>query len=273
MKLGLCLNVDTSKDQPLNIEILRKIRSLGYSFVELPLVTLTALSDEQLDNMVAVLEEEKLPCEVCNILLPGTIRLTGTEVSEEAIRTYLQDAFRVVRRINVPVVVFGSSGARNVPEGFGHDAAFDQLVNFLLIADEYAKEAGCTIAIEPLNKLESNIVQTIAEGHRLVKAVDRENVKLLVDYYHFGRENDSYDDLAEAFDSIVHVHLANVEKRSFPITLDEGYQRFLNLLVDRGYTGRYSIETSGKPEEDDYRLAYEALQQGLEQATLTGETA
>ena len=95
------------------------------------------------------------------------------------------------------MIVFGSSGAKNVPDGFSYDQAWEQIVQAMQIAAPIAAEHGITIVIEPLNKKEANIVLTGAEGLKLAREIDRPSVQLLIDYYHMALEGESPDILLE----------------------------------------------------------------------------
>jgi D-psicose/D-tagatose/L-ribulose 3-epimerase len=67
-------------------------------------------------------------------------------------------------------------------------------VQRLRLVDEKIGDRDIRIAIEPfiepLYELESNIVITAQEGLKLVREVDRENIRLLIDYYHLCLEKE-----------------------------------------------------------------------------------
>lgn len=54
---------------------------------------------------------------------------------------------------------------------------------------EYARDHGITVAVEPLNRFESYLFNTVAEAVRYVKEIDLDNVGLLVDTMHSNIEN------------------------------------------------------------------------------------
>ena len=96
------------------------------------------------------------------------------------------------------MIVFGSSAAKNVPEGFPYDRAWEQIVQAMRIAAPIAAQHGITIVIEPLNQKEANIVLTGAEGLKLGPRDRPASVQLQIDYYHMALENESPDILLEA---------------------------------------------------------------------------
>ena len=94
------------------------------------------------------------------------------------------------------IIVFGSGGARHVPEGFSRKRAHDQILEFLEAAANYARRHGLVIAIEPLNRSETNMINSIAEAVQFADELMQPEIQVLVDFYHQMLE-------AEAFDEIV----------------------------------------------------------------------
>ena len=107
--------------------------------------------------------------------------------------------------------------------------------------------------------MESNIINTAAEGLQLVKAVDRENIKLLIDYYHLVMEKENPEIILDAGSYIKHIHFANPAGRVYPIEAEDGYIRFMDLLKGVGYEGRISVEAYTKDFCHDAKRSVEIL--------------
>jgi D-psicose/D-tagatose/L-ribulose 3-epimerase len=260
MRYGCCVNVAATRpgdDGKSDIEHLAKA---GYDYIELPLAEVAALSEEEYRLLVEQVESSGVRCEACNIFFPRTIRLTGENVDRRKMAEYVQLALARAVRLGVQTVVFGSAGARNVPEGFPHERAKEQLVEALRIIDPYAGTHSITIAIEPLNRGESNIINSVQEGLELAKQVDRPWIKLLADYYHMALENESPEILVHAGDYIRHVHLSSHD-RFFPLQGEAGYGPFFTRLRDINYDGRVSIEARTSDFRTDASRALIVLRQ------------
>ena len=149
-------------------------------------------------------------------------------------------------------MVWGSASSRNVPEGFSRDQAWRQMASFLKLAGEIAQKRNIVIAIEPLRKQESNIVNTGAEAYRLLRQVDHPNVKMIIDYYHMQQEREDPRILETAREAIVHLHFANPTGRVWPKdpAEDPGYAPFFELVKKTGFRGGLSIEGKGTFEQD-----------------------
>jgi sugar phosphate isomerase/epimerase len=140
------------------------------------------------------------------------------------------------------VVVFGSSGARNVPAGFPMDEAWSQLRRLLVELGPIAGEHGITIVIEHLNRGESNILNSIADGWRMAQEVAHPRIRVLADAYHVRQENEDPAILAQVTPPVAHVHVAERAERIFPTGDDAALAAFFRQLRATGYAQRVSIE-------------------------------
>jgi D-psicose/D-tagatose/L-ribulose 3-epimerase len=108
------------------------------------------------------------------------------------------------------------------------------------------------IAIEPLNRSESNIINTGAEALQLVQQVSHSNVKMIIDYYHMRVENEDPEILVRAAGQVVHLHFANPKGRRWPKLSDDDpeYARFFRILKQIDYRRGISIEGRGTFDAD-----------------------
>jgi sugar phosphate isomerase/epimerase len=193
-----------------------------------------------------------MPAPVANLFVPASIKLTGPQIDREQQMSYVKKAFARVSRLGVQLIVFGSGGARQVPDGFSKQEAFQQLVEFCKRIAPEAKARNITIAIEPLRRQECNIINTAAEGLELVKAANHPNIQLMIDFYHLAIEKEDPAIIIKAKDHLRHLHMANPEGRVFPLKWEEyNYGPFFEHLRKVGYDKRISIEarTTDFPKE------------------------
>jgi sugar phosphate isomerase/epimerase len=261
MRIGYCTNLIATQTDGTGGEWIEKGQESGFDYVELPLAQIVNLDDREFSSLKERVDLSRLKCEACNNFFPAGIRLTGNAVDYGKIEEYLDKALERAAQLEVKVIVFGSPKSKNVPEGYPRDKAWSQLVELLKTIDPLVRAKGITIVIEPLCKLESNIINTVAEGLQLFRAVDRENIKLLVDYYHLVVEREDPEILLGAGRSIKHVHFANPAGRLYPVEAEDGYIRFMNLLKRIGYEDRVSVEAYTKDFSHDAKRSVEILRQ------------
>lgn len=242
LRFGCCGSMIAPASDPVGIAIVQDLAAFGYDYIELSLRDLDALPSPTLTAHFARLERSGLACEVCNNFFPPEIPLTGPAADLPAALRYAEHALATAARVGASVVIFGSSGARNVPAGFPFDQAWVQLRTLLTTLAPIAARHRITIAIEHLNRGESNILNTVAETSRLAQEVAHPHVRLLIDAYHLLVENESLTILAQVAPAIAHVHVAQGTDRLFPTGRDTALADFFSALRATGYTQRCSVE-------------------------------
>jgi len=264
MKFGFCTGVENAPT----------IARLGYDYIEFTVVG--ALKPQEndsshLDSLNQSLNEAGLRAEAFNVLLPGNLRVTGPTVDPAAQKAYLETAFQRAAALGGKVVVFGSGGARSVPEGYDREKAWEEIRAFLSIAADAASANGICLVIEPLNHKECNILNSVAEAVEMAKQVNRpEAVAVLSDLYHVTVDEQSFEETAEAakLGLLRHVHVACTVERRVPIEEDlDVLIRYFSAFKKYGYEGRISIEAGAKDFEADAKRGLELMLQAWEKAS------
>ena len=177
-----------------------------------------------------------------NVFLSGSIKVVGADADAAQQESYLEEALSRAAALSGSVVVFGSGGSRNIPEGWPLEEARRQTLEFLARAGDAAQKHGLVIAIEPLNRKECNFINSVAEGVSLAAELGHPAVGVLSDLYHVTEEGQSYAETRDALPWLHHVHVAG-EGRRAPVSADHDYLRdFFEVLKSAGYTGRISVE-------------------------------
>jgi D-psicose/D-tagatose/L-ribulose 3-epimerase len=234
VKVGRCADV---------VEHLQETKDAGFDYAEIGVRNFMKLSDADFEAAVAKHHAIGLPTPTANVFLPNDVKVVGPTVDEAGNLAYAEKAFDRMQKLGVQLVVFGSGGARKVPDGFSKDEAFNQLVAYAKKIAPMAQAHGITLAVEPLRSQETNIINTAAEGLKWVKAVNHPNFQLMVDFYHLASEKEDPKILVEARDYIKHFHIANPNGRVFPLAPGEfDYAGFFENLKKMGYHGRISVE-------------------------------
>ena len=223
----------------------------GFDYFEPSAAAIAALSDQGFADFRARVLASRMRCPAFNSLI-RTLHVAGPEGNLEAVSAYLESTLDRCRQLGARIAVWGSASSRNVPEGFSRDKAGQQITTFLRRAGDIAQARNIVIAIEPLRKQESNIINSGAEALRLVHEVKHPNVKMIIDYYHMRVEKEDPEILQTAREHIVHIHFANPDGRRWPKAMSEDpeYGRFFELVKRIGYRGGISIEGQGTLEDD-----------------------
>ncbi len=239
MRIGVC--TDYTK--------LGYIKSLGYDFAEFSLNETSALSEEQMLEAQKEIVIHGIKVEAFNNFCPPSLKLSAN-IDLEAIRAYCERNFERAKRLGGEVIVVGSGGARQVPEGVSQEEAQSNFASALNVIADVAAKYGLKIAIEPLNRYEVNLINTLEDAALMAKKVDREEIGYIVDLYHFYRNGEDFADIAKYGAGLFHTHLARMnEDRGAPAMEDiEDVRKFISALQASGYDGRMSLECTFRPD-------------------------
>lgn len=256
MKFGVCVGTD--------IEKMKYIKELGFDYAESHCQNLVKSSQENIDEMKAA----GLPVLAANCFIG--LKLVGPEKDEAAIKEYLEKLFERASYLGLKYLVFGSSGARRIPDGMTLEEGRAEIVYFLknLVAPLCEKYKTITIAIEPLRPEECNAINTVADGIEIAKQVDSPYVKVLADVAHMYVQNEDLELLRGYAGWVVHAHTSNPApdasldcKRIYPKSGDGFCQAsFVEPLKAIGVE-LCSIEANVLDFESDAKEAYEILKE------------
>ena len=231
MRFGVCAGTDKA-------EILT---AAGYDFIELSVAEdVMGVEDAEWLHARRRLLALPLPPETFNSFV-RTGKIVGPDVDFDGLTRYVQTALARAADIGGKIIVFGSGGARNVPEGFLVETAKRQMGDFLNLCADVSEQTGVVVAIEPLRRAESNIINRVSEGAEWARQIGRSGVRNLGDTYHMEQEGETLTALVKSRDVLAHVHVAD-DKRLAPGTGSYDYVSLFGVLRDAGYDARVSIE-------------------------------
>jgi sugar phosphate isomerase/epimerase len=227
-------------------------REAGFDYVEASVPNLVRPSDpeEAFEETLAAYRAAGLPIESANLFLPRKLRCTGPDaVPQDRIAEYAETVCRRLAAAGVPILVFGSGGARKLPEGWPKEEADGQFVALLSRIGPIAERHGVKIAVEPLARVECNYLNTVDEGAALARASGSPAVGVLADCYHWARNGEGAETILAAKDRLIHAHLDTMPNRKAPGVEPYDFVPFFRALVDAGYDGRVTIEGGLPPPE------------------------
>lgn len=113
-------------------------------------------------------------------------------------------------------------------------------------AADYAGEHGAALAIEPLNRFESDMLNTVEQGLDLCERIDRNNVGLLLDTFHMNIEERSHGDaIRSAGDRLFHFHASENTRRAAGSGSVVPWPEVRDALAGIRYDGAVSVESFG----------------------------
>src|SRR5688572_5055600 len=114
MQFGICTGIENAG----------AVKAAGWDYIEAMAQPLLQgqLPDEQWTGMQQR-ASSPLPISAVNVLVPKALPVTGPHANLAALRQYMDRVTARAQRIGVEIIVFGSGGARHVPDGFDRGRA------------------------------------------------------------------------------------------------------------------------------------------------------
>ena len=241
MKIGVCCNYDRWGI----------VADAGYDYVEGNFSKIAKATDEEFDEMKRALEASGVRMEATNGFFSGDFQLYSKddfETVKKNVREYCELGFARGAALGQKVAVIGSSGARNIREGYTKEEAEEQFCEVLRICGEVGAKYGVAVTVEPLNTKETNFIITFADGLDIVKKTSHPNVLAMIDLYHHAQNGEELSTLDGTEGILVHAHLARADRQT-PVPGDEAeIDPKIAYLKKVGYDGRISLESKHTPD-------------------------
>ena len=252
MKLSIVLSTQPAKFNALAYkghlaENISKIKTLGYDGVELAVRDPDLLKLSELKN---ILQENSLPVPAIGTgQAYGEEKLSFTDPDEKIRR-------RAIERIKSHIKLadhFGAVIIIGLVRGkIGSEIDERQAEQWLIEAlSECASEDKIVkIVIEPINRYETNLINTVESGLNFLDKLKQENVGLLLDTFHMNIEEPSIiDSIIMAKDRLFHFHVAD-SNRWYPGAGHIDFRAIIDTLIKFNYNGFVSAEIMPMPDAD-----------------------
>jgi len=252
MKLSIVLSTQPASFSALAYkghveQNIRKIKELGYDGVEL-----AVREPELLDigEIQSLLKKQ-------NLTVPAIG--TGQAFGEEGLSFTNPDEEirkRAIQRIKSQVKLAEILDAKviiGLVRGCSHKNIEESMTEKWLV--EALKECGSEnrsvkLAIEPINRYETDIINTVKSGLELVEKIDLENVGLLLDTFHMNIEEPSIcKSIKSCKERLFHFHIAD-SNRWYPGAGHIDFREILEILNQEGYSDFISAEIMPLPNPD-----------------------
>jgi sugar phosphate isomerase/epimerase len=246
MKRSIVLSTQPAKFQAATFKgdletNLKYIASLSYEGVELAIRDPRLVNLEDLQHLI---HEQRL-----SVPAIGTGQAWGEEGlsftdPDPTIRCTaierIKSHFPVASRFNALVIIGLIRGI--VKPGVDTARAMGWLVEALTECCNTALPYGVRLALEPINRYETSLISTVAQGLELIELVGASNFGLLLDTFHMNIEEAVIEkSIRQCGDHIFHFHVAD-SNRWYPGAGHLNFRSILSSLSSIGYSGWVSGE-------------------------------
>ncbi|MEF8787866.1 MAG: sugar phosphate isomerase/epimerase family protein [Planctomycetota bacterium] len=243
MRFGITSLLWTSPFTTDDLDLMDRAAEMGFDLFEIGLE-----QPDRVDYAKVAQRADELGLEVaiCGTFGPGRdISSEDAAVRRQGME-YIQECVRAADECGPGMVVgpaYSATGkARMVPDEQRADE-WSRAVDNMQECAEYAEENGVTLALEPLNRYETDMVNTAEQAVDFVEQVDSPAVSVHLDTYHMNIEEKSYREaIATAAPHLSHFH-ASENDRGTPGSGHVNWDEVRNALASAGYDGPMVIES------------------------------
>jgi len=219
------------------------IKALGFDAIEIAVEDPTLIEPKVVKHE---LERTGLRGIVCGVFPPTRdissddplVRQTGFE--------YLKWCIDFAALIGSPIVggpMYSCVGKARILPPEERRAEIERSAENLFKLCEYAAPREVRLAMEPINRFETDMINTVKQGLEMIQLVNHPNLGLHLDTFHMHlEEKDSAAAIRAAGDRVFHVHAAEND-RGIPGSGQVQWQAIAKALKDIGYNGAVVIES------------------------------
>lgn len=159
----------------------------------------------------------------------------------------IKDQLLFARLLDARVIIGLIRG--RLEQGMSVEKGLELLAECLKECADFAKDNKCPVLmIEPINRYETRLLNSLRETRQFVKRLGRKKVRLMADTFHMNIEDaDMEKALRESASLLEHVHLAD-SNRWAPGQGHLDFKAVFSTLDRIGYKGWLSMEILPRPE-------------------------
>lgn len=224
-------------------ELAPRVKSMGFDIFEL------SIEDPNLIDLHAVkdvLDQNQLSGIICGAFGPDRNICSNDPTVRENAKTYIRWLIDAAEKIGSEVVcgpMYSSVGKEHLEEPSARQREWDLAVAGIRDMADYAAPKKVKLAMEPLNRFETDMINVVFQGNQFISEVGRNNVGFHLDTFHMHlEEKNSADAIRSAGERIFHFHACEND-RGVPGTGQVHWEGIVKALKEVKYNGPVVIES------------------------------
>ncbi len=243
LKFGVSTWLWESPFTTQSVALFPKIKAMGYDLVEIPVEDPDLINGREVKK---ALEENGLGVLVCGAFGPTKDFTHEDPAVHKNSFDYIEKCFALCTVLEAGFLagpMYSAVGKARLVSQEQKKIEWDRAVSNLGKVCKSAKNYGLEIALEPLNRFESDLVNTAEDVMRLVRDINEKEAKVLLDGFHMTIEEKNIKEAIKTVgDKLLHVQVSE-NHRGVPGTGLTPWHDFKSGLEDIGYAGAIVIES------------------------------
>jgi D-psicose/D-tagatose/L-ribulose 3-epimerase len=243
MRYGAVTFIWTRPLRTEDVPLVRRVAGLGFDAIEI------AVDDPRLLD-AAALRRELEQAGITASLMPFGTPEHDVASDDEDVRRRGVD--HLTHCVDLAAAAGATLVAGPIQEAVGHlrhldtagrDDEFSRAADGLREVADHAADRGLSLAFEPLNRFEADLVNTVERGLELCEAIGRDNVGLVLDTFHLNIEEKSLGDAIRRVGPRLRAFHASENDRGIAGSGQVDWSEARDALADIGYDGVVSVES------------------------------
>ena len=243
MRFGINSFLFTSPFTTDSVKLFPKFKKWGFDTVELPIEDPSHIDPAKVR---AAADKAGLAIgSICACMGPGR-DFRGTAEEQETAMIYCKALIDQAVVLGCPSIigpVYSVVGKADAVEPAQQKVEWQLVVKNLKELCKYAEAQGVQICVEPLNRFETDFLNTCDQGLKLIKAVGSRALKLHLDTFHMNiEEKNQAASIKKAGKHLAHFHACGTD-RGTPGGDSLNWKEIVGALKAVGYKGDVVIES------------------------------
>ena len=243
MKLGINTFLFTSPFTSKSTGLFRKFKAWGFDGVEIAVE-----NPADIDPVLVkkALDRHGLVCTSVCACFPPSRDLRGTPAQQRATIVYLKRLVDIAGVLGTDIVMgplYSATGRAGAVPAAEYQRQWRTVRGHLKTICDYAEAHGKVICLEPLNRFETDFLNTVEQGLRMIREVKSPALKLLLDTFHMNiEEKNPAAAIRRAGRHVGHIH-ASASDRGTPGNDHVDWPEMARALKAIRYQGAVVIES------------------------------
>lgn len=243
VKFGVSTWLWTSPFTTETVDLFPKIKSMGYDSVEIPVEYPEKINAKKVKD---ALIQNELEAVVCGAFGPSRDLTHEDPAVHENCFQYITQCLDLCNEWGAGFLagpMYSAVGKARMISPEQRKSEWNLAVNNLYKVCKLAEERNLEIALEPLNRFESDLVNTADDVLRLIRDINHPAAKVLLDGFHMAIEERNIEEaITSAGNKLIHIQVSE-NYRGTPGTGQTPWDSFRKGLANINYRGVVSIES------------------------------
>lgn len=213
MRFGASTFIWVSPFSNATLDLIDKVRAFGFDIIEICIEDPDTI---KVDAIRARAEKAGIAVTVCGAFGPSRDLSSDDDAIRKNGLAYLRQCVDLAEALGSPFVsgpMYAAVGNTRQLDDEARGAQWSRAVASLQAAAAYAEKRSVQLAIEPLNRFETDLVNTVDQGLRMIHDIGGTNVGLLLDTFHMNiEEKDLPAAIRRAAGRIVEFHACSSDR-------------------------------------------------------------